>query len=275
LRLDFGSNVESEAVETKAKNVVMNPPTVNIVTKRVQGENTQSPAISTRQQSTEAGSVSPTTPTSRLFTSPPSSGSAAAAVAPSSPAPWAQDINALEERVNTSINEVKQEHVQLKSAVDSVRTTQQSDSNTLRLMSIRMGLMEPDPHNPLEMRAAKMAKSTPPERAPVPARDQEDDVEPMEHIEDKKRKTRETTPTVDTSWIILGPGAPPQHANTWVQFRVLIKEQSEDGSWLLQLVSPENSEIGNPFTTTKPALYKSLEEAHAALSPRLAGVRER
>ena len=194
---------------------------------------------------------------------------------PSSPAPWAQDINALEERVNTSINEVKQEQVQLKSAVDSVRTTQQSDSNTLRLMSIRMGLMEPDPNNPLEMRAAEMAKGTPPVRTPVPARDQDDDVEPMEHSEDKKRKTRETTPTVDTRWIILGPGEPPQHADMWVQFRVLIKEHHEDGSWLLQLVSPEKSKIGNPLTTTKPALYKSQEEANAALSARPAGVRER
>ena len=80
-RLDFGSDVEAEAAETKAKNVVMNFPTVKIVTKRVQGENTQSPAINTPQKSTEAGSASPTTPTTRLFTSPPSSCSAEAAVA--------------------------------------------------------------------------------------------------------------------------------------------------------------------------------------------------
>ena len=48
----------------------------------------------------------------------------------------------------------------------------------------------------------------------------------------------------------------------------------EDGTWLLQLVSSENTSIGNPFIATKPALYKTQEEADAALSARLAGLRD-
>ena len=68
---------------------------------------------------------------------------------------------------------------------------------------------------------------------------------------------------------------PPQHSHTWVQFRTIIKEHREDGTWLLQLVSSENTSIGNPFTAAKPALYKTQEEANAALSARLAGLRDR
>ena len=145
----------------------------------------------------------------------------------------------------------------------------------LKLMSIRMGLAEPDPNNPMEMRAAEMARKGTmggdPPPPPPPLDTASDD---MEHGKDKKCKARESAPTVDTRWIILGPGEPPQHADTWVQFRVIIKEQRADGTWLLQLVNAENTNVGNPFTTTKPSLYKSQEEGDAALNARLAGVRE-
>ena len=281
-KLGYGSDIEAEGAEAKAKNavIIMSMPTVKIITQRAREPNSGS-AHNTPQKSsngTTPGSGPPSTPRTELFPSPHSSSSSThgTATSPASPAPWAQDLSALENRVNTSITEVKQEQAELKATVDGVRATQQADGCVLKLMSIRMGLAEPDPDNPMEMRAAEMArKSTmggaPPPPPPPPDTSSDD----MEHSEDKKRKARESAPTVDTRWIILGPGEPPQHADTWVQFRVIIKEQRADGTWLLQLVNAENTNVGNPFTTTKPSLYKSQEEADAALSARLAGVRER
>ena len=145
------------------------------------------------------------------------------------------DLTAPEHRVNSSINEVKEEQVQLNKSVDGVCDTQKADSSMLRLMSIRMGLADPDPENPIEVSAAAMARGTTSPLAPPAtptATPVDDDTEAMEHSEDRKRKQRQSEPTVDTRWIVLGPGKPPQHSDTWVQFRTIIKERREDGTWL-------------------------------------------
>ena len=156
--------------------------------------------------------------------------------------------------------------------MDGVWATLQADSSVLKLMSIRMGLAEPDPNDAMETRAAEMAQKSTMGGAPLPPPPPLDTAtDDMEYSEHKKHKARESAPTVDTRWMILGPGEPPQHANTWVQLREIVKEQRADGTWLLQLVNAENANVGNPFTTTNPSLYKSQEEAGAALSARLAG----
>ena len=216
------------------------------------------PPVVTPQKSTgDTGAQSPpTTEPKQLFGTPPNASHVEQHVSSSSPAPWTNDPAALESRVNTSISEVKSEQAQLKATVDGVRDTQKQDSSMLRLMSIRMGLAEPDPNNAIKVKAAAMARgggniAGPPPQAPPEVTVVDDD---MDRSDDRKRKVLQSEPTVDTRWIILGPGEPPQHLDTWAQFRTVIKEQRDDGTWVLQLVSSENTTMGNPFTATKPSL---------------------
>ena len=97
----------------------------------------------------------------------------------------------------------------------------------------------------------------------------------MEGSDHQEPKMCEMTRTMDTRWIILGPGKPPQHIDNWTQFRVGIKEKREHGTWLLQLIDAENNNVGDPFTAVKTALCNSQEEVDAALGTRLAGIRDR
>ena len=210
-RLGYGSDIEAEGAEGKAKNIVMGLPTVKIVTQRVRETAAVSPATSTPRRSsggTEPGSL-PSTPVAELFPTPPESLEAERHMTTTLPAPWMNDLTALEHRVNSNINEVKEEQVQLKKSVEGVRDTQKADSSMLRLMSIRMGLADPDPDNPIEVRAAAMARGTTCPIAPPAtptATPVDDGTEAMEHSDDRTQKQRQSEPTVDTRWIILGPG---------------------------------------------------------------------
>mmetsp|Transcript_29106 Transcript_29106/g.47057 ORF Transcript_29106/g.47057 Transcript_29106/m.47057 type:complete len:110 (-) Transcript_29106:179-508(-) len=67
---------------------------------------------------------------------------------------------------------------------------------------------------------------------PAPPRPPQEELADMEASDDEKRKMRETTLTMDTRLIILGPGEPPQHADNWTQFRVTIKEKRQHDTWL-------------------------------------------
>ena len=277
-RLGYGSDIEAEGAKSKAKNIVMGMPKVKVITQRVRDSVHESPAVATPQKSTggtEARSP-PTTEPKQLFATPPHATHAEQHVPSSSLAPWTHDLAALESRVNTSISEVKSEQAQLKATLDGVRDTQKKDSSMLGLMSIRMTLAEPDPNNFIEMKAARMARGDSGIAGPTPQAPPEVTVvdDDMDRSEDRKCKVRQSQPTVDTRWIILGLGEPPQHLDTWAQFRTIIKEQRDDGIRVLPLVNPQNTTIGNPFTATKPAPYKTQEEADAALSARLAGLRD-
>ena len=71
-KLGYGSDIEAEGAEGKAKNAVMSMPTVKIVTQRVREPNSRT-AHSTPQKSsngTDPGSAPPPTPRAELFLSP-------------------------------------------------------------------------------------------------------------------------------------------------------------------------------------------------------------
>ena len=108
--LGYGSNIEAQSAENKAKNFVIGRPTVKVSTSQIQEKSLAGSTTSTARRSSgtepDPQPLSPpSTPVAKLFASPSAASADQHIMAFSTPpAPWADDMNALEAHANATIN---------------------------------------------------------------------------------------------------------------------------------------------------------------------------
>ena len=85
---------------------------------------------------------------------PPHATTAVVAGCASNSTPWSADLQSLGAEVTGEINEIRKGKDTINNKLEARQATQQCDSNLLPLMSIKLGPMDPNPSNPLEMATA-------------------------------------------------------------------------------------------------------------------------
>ena len=99
------------------------------------------------------------------LSSPPFAATSSTTTSPSSTeAPWAADIG----KVNDRVARLEVTTDGLKKTVDEVRSEQKTAASSLRLMSLKMGIVEPDLNNEVEVRIATLGGWVPPSLAGTP-----------------------------------------------------------------------------------------------------------
>ena len=194
------------------------------------------------------------------------------------------------------ITGIRDEQTKMKNQPSSVQQIQQTDSSLLRLMSIRMGIMQPDPNNPAEVAASKAGNPVPlppPATAAPDAADLPPSVQPQTQSSDaasftvgapprarndnrdsaqRASKRRSPSPTITTNsrWVLIPPGHQPYHAPEWSVARITLKESQADERWLVSLMDHNGEEELKPFVVRQEYIHTSQDSADSAMAAALA-----
>ena len=190
---------------------------------------------------------------------------------------------------------IRDEQTKMKDHLSSVQLIQQTDSSLLRLMSIRMGIMLPDP-NKAEVAASKGGNPIPlppPKTAAPDAADLPPSVQPQTQSSDaagftvsappgarheprdsaqRASKRRSPSPTITTNsrWVLIPLGYQPYHAPEWSVARNTFKDWQADERLIVSLIDHHGEEELKPFVVRQQYIHTSQDNADSVMAAALA-----